>query len=177
MCISDWSSDVCSSDLRAPGYQGVNYRAANSSTPDQSNYDIYTGTLTMNWSSPIGEIASITAYKDLSTDEFTDQDGTIFFLQDTQRTVDQWQFTQELRDTIKPSDDTELLVGAFYMKQNYFLLQNHRREVFAPGTRQLQTEDQDDESLPTFGQFSWTLTDRLRFHRGIRKDGGEGKRV
>src|SRR3546814_14536289 len=101
----------------------------------------------MNWSSPIGEIASITAYKDLSTDEFTDQDGTIFFLQDTQRTVDQWQFTQELRDTFKPSDDTELLVGAFSMKQHYLLHKNHRRKAFAPGPRHFQTDNQDNDSL------------------------------
>ncbi len=145
------------------------YYSANDSVPDLSRMDTFFTTLTMNLSdTAIGDITSITGYKHFKLHEFTDQDGTPLFLDDTRRDTSGWQFSQELRTNIQFNDAVRLLVGGFYMKTHYDHSQNFRIQFAAPGLLQINTQDQDNYSLSGFAQLYADLTEKLRFQAGIR---------
>lgn len=145
------------------------YRAANSSVPDQSDRDTFAGTLTMNWyNTDIGDVVSITGYKEFELKEYTDQDGTPLFLDDTYRETDGWQFSQELRTTLNPSDALEIQLGGFYLQTQYEHLQDFRIQFAAPGFRQENPQDQDRWSASLFGQAYYDLSDRLQLLFGLR---------
>lgn len=145
------------------------YYSANNSVPDISNMDTYSGNLTMNWrNTPLGDLTSITAYKKIKLVEFTDQDGTPEFKNDTYRRTSGWQFSQELRSNIEVSDDIDLLAGVFYLKNHYDHIQAYRLQFAAPGLLQTNLQDQDNYSISGFAQGYWQATDRLKLQAGIR---------
>ncbi|MBH1998807.1 MAG: TonB-dependent receptor [Sphingomonadaceae bacterium] len=145
------------------------YYSANNSVPDISNMDTYSGGLTMNWrNTPIGDLTSITGYKKFKLIEYTDQDGTPDFKNDTYRRTRGWQFSQELRTNIAISDDIDLLAGAFYLKNHYDHIQAYRLQFAAPGLLQINLQDQDNYSISGFAQGYWQATDRLKLQAGIR---------
>lgn len=145
------------------------YFSANNTVPDISNVDTYRGTLTMNYRhSGIGDITSVTGYKHFRQFEYTDQDGTPVFLDDTRRRTRGWQFSQELRTDVKINDAIELLVGGFYLKTHYDHYQQFRIEFAAPGLFQLNLQDQDNHSASVFAQTYINLTDKLRLQAGVR---------
>lgn len=156
---------VAGQPCNAPG----RYFSANSSVPDKSDMNTYSTTLTMNLSdTAIGDLTSITAYRRFDLLEFTDQDGTPLFLDDTRRNTKGWQFSQEVRSSVQPIDGIQLLVGGFYMKTHYDHSQNFRIQFAAPGLLQINTQDQDNYSLSGFAQAYADLTDALRLQAGIR---------
>ncbi|CAN5148528.1 TonB-dependent receptor [soil metagenome] len=145
------------------------YYSANNSVPDLSNMDTYSGGLTMNWrNTPLGDLTSITGYKKFKLVEYTDQDGTPAFKNDTYRRTEGWQFSQELRTNIEVNDDIDLLVGGFYLKDHYDHIQAYRLQFAAPGLLQINLQDQDNYSISGFAQGYWQATDRLKFQAGIR---------
>jgi iron complex outermembrane receptor protein len=145
------------------------YLGANNSVPDISNMDTYSGGLTMNYrDTPIGDLTSITGYKHFTLLEFTDQDGTLAFKNDTRRRTEGWQFSQELRSNIKVTDNIDLLVGGFYLKTHYDHVQAYRLQFAAPGLLQINRQDQDNYSLSGFAQTYWQATERLKLQAGIR---------
>jgi iron complex outermembrane receptor protein len=145
------------------------YFGANNSVPDISNMDNYFGILTLNWrNTPIGDITSITGYKDFKLVEYTDQDGTPDFKNDTYRRTEGWQFSQELRTSIEVNDDIDLLVGGFYLKNHYDHIQAYRLQFAAPGLLQINLQDQDNYSISGFAQGYWQATDRLKLQAGVR---------
>ena len=145
------------------------YYSANNSVPDSSQMDTFFTTLTMNLSdTAIGDITSITGYKHFKLKEYTDQDGTPLFLDDTRRKTSGWQFSQELRTNIEFNDAVRLLVGGFYMKTHYDHSQNFRIQFAAPGLLQINTQDQDNYSLSGFAQLYADLTESLRLQAGVR---------
>lgn len=168
----------------APGTQGMyvspcagigsckapnRYLSANNTVPDESNMDTYSGTLTMNWSStPLGDLTSITGYKHFKLREFTDQDGTPLFLNDTYRRTTGWQFSQELRTSVAITDTIDLIAGGFYLKDSYNHIQAYRLQFAAPGLLQTNLQDQDNYSISGFAQAYWQVTDRLKLQAGIR---------
>ncbi len=151
---------------------------------DQSDVDTYRGTATVNArSTAIGDITSITGYKHFNQFEFTDQDGTPVFLDDTRRRTKGWQFSQELRTDIDVSDKIELVLGGFYMKTHFNHFQHFRIEFGGPvtydipnntvtkgfpGLFQRNLQDQDNNSLSAFAQTYIKLSDQLRLQAGIR---------
>jgi iron complex outermembrane receptor protein len=153
------------------------YYAANNSVPDRDYNDIYAGTLTVNWDSPFGEIVSITGYKEFTQDNWTDQDGTLLFQDDTHRVTEGSQFTQEIRDTFDVSDTFRMTVGGFFSYDEYEHSQNFRIEFAAPGFRQLSTQDQERTSYSLFAQGYWDLTSNLTLQAGIRGTIEETKMV
>lgn len=156
---------VTGQPCEAPG----TYRSANNSVPDVSDMDTYNTNLTVNINDTfLGDWTSITAYKYFKLREFTDQDGTPLFLDDTRRKTSGWQFSQELRSNIELNDAIRVLVGGFYMKTHYHHSQNFRIQFAAPGLLQINTQDQDNYSLSAFAQTYIDLTDRLRLQAGIR---------
>lgn len=144
------------------------YYSANNSVPDKDDYNIYATTLTMNWESGIGDLVSITGYKRFNEDNYTDQDGTVVWTDDTHRVTHGYQVTQELRDTINPTDSIRLILGGFASYDYYHHLQNFRIEGFAHGIRQPSTQDQIRRSYSLFGQGFFNLTDKLRLQAGVR---------
>ncbi|KMS51084.1 TonB-denpendent receptor [Novosphingobium barchaimii LL02] len=145
------------------------YYGANNSVPDESNMDTYSGTLTMNWrNTPLGDWTSITGYKHFKLREFTDQDGTPLFLNDTYRRTEGWQLSQELRTNLELTDTLNLLVGGFYLKNHYDHIQAYRLQFAAPGLLQTNLQDQDNYSVSGFAQAYWQATDRLKLQAGIR---------
>ena len=162
----------------------ANHEAEGERVPDQSDMDTYYGNLTMNWyDTAIGDITSITGYKDFKLFEYTDQDGTPAVLIDTRRQTRGWQFSQELRTTFKPTDRLELLIGGFYLQTHYDHYQKLRIDFAggatydladdtyvkgAPGLFQLNLQDQDNWSGSVFAQSYFNITDQLRLQAGVR---------
>lgn len=145
------------------------YYGANNSVPDQSYMDTYSGTLTMNLTdTALGDWTSITGYKKFKLREYTDQDGTPLFLNDTYRRTEGWQFSQELRTNIEVTDTLNMLVGAFYLKNHYDHIQAYRLQFATPGLLQTNLQDQDNYSISGFAQAYWQATDRLKLQAGIR---------
>ncbi|KHK92655.1 TonB-dependent receptor [Novosphingobium malaysiense] len=151
---------------------------------DRSDMDTYRTSLTVNiGDTAVGDITSITAYKHFHLFEYTDQDGTPLFLDDTRRRTKGWQFSQELRTSIDLNDSINLLVGGFYLKDHYEHYQKFRINFAGgfsydpatgnvtyglPGLYQLNLQDQDNYSLSGFAQSYVDLTDQLRLQAGIR---------
>ena len=145
------------------------YRSARGTEiPDRSDLDSYSGTLIMNWDTPFGAITSITGYKDWKLREFTDQDWTPVFLDDTDRRTRGDQFTQELRNTFSLSDTWETMIGVFYADYHWDHFQDFRIQFAAPGLRQLTQNDWDTEIFSAFLHTYVDLSPRLRAQGGIR---------
>jgi iron complex outermembrane recepter protein len=153
-----------------PCHAPDHYYSANNSVPDKDAYNIYATTLTANWSGPIGELVSITGYKRFNEDNYTDQDGTVRWIDDTRRTTNGYQISQEIRDTIHPTDSMRLLFGAFASYDTYFHIQNFRIPGLAGGAplRQVITQDQTRRSYSIFAQGYFDLTDKLKMQAGVR---------
>jgi len=143
--------------------------AANDSVPDISNLDTYRATLTLNWSNTaLGDLTAITGYKHFRVFEFTDQDQSPLFLDDTRRLTRGWQFSQELRSNLDVTDGINLILGGFYLKTHYTHEQDFRIQFAAPGLLQVNTQDQDNYSISAFAQTYVDITDSLRLQAGIR---------
>ncbi len=145
------------------------YLSANSSEPDLSDMNTYRATLTMNLrETAIGDITSITAYKDFNLLEYTDQDGTPESGLSTRRYTTGWQFSQEVRTSADITDSINVIAGVFYMKTHYKHLQGNKFAFAGPGLIQFNSQDQDNWSLSAFAQGYADLTDKLRLQAGIR---------
>ncbi|WP_228726947.1 TonB-dependent receptor [Novosphingobium aureum] len=145
------------------------YYSANNSVPDESNMDTFSGIFTMNaYDTFLGDLTSITGYKHFKLREYTDQDGSPLFKNDTYRRTEGWQFSQELRTNLTLSDSFNVLAGGFYLKNHYDHIQAYRLQFAAPGLLQTNLQDQDNYSLSGFAQAYWQLTDALKLQGGIR---------
>lgn len=144
------------------------YYSASSGVPDQEYVDIYNTTLTMNWASPIGDVVSITGYRHFHDNNYTDQDGTPEFEDATNRITAGYQLTEELRDSIKPAQGVQLLVGAFLSYDHYHHEQNYLIQFAAPGFQQISYQNEQSRSESIFAQSYFDLSDKLRFQFGLR---------
>jgi len=144
------------------------YYSANSNVPNMENEDIYSSTLTMNWDSAIGKLVSISGYKRYTDDNYTDQDGSVLFLDATHRPSSGYQVSEELRDDMHPSSNIDIQVGAFVSYQHYLLEQNYLIQFAAPGFSQVTLENETTRSQSVFSQTYINLTDKLRFQAGLR---------
>lgn len=145
------------------------YVSANDSVPDQSDFDNWRLSWTMELSdTALGDITAITGYKHFDLTEYTDQDGTVLFLDDTYRKTKGWQFSQEVRTAFEVGHRLRGLVGAFYMKTHYDHVQDFRAQFAVPGFSQLNTQEQDNHSLSGFAQLHYEPVDDLTVQAGIR---------
>lgn len=145
------------------------YYSGNNEVPDVSDMNTYFGIGTIEYSnSPIGDITSITGYKNFTLFEYTDQDGTAKTNNATRRQTKAWSFSQELRTAFDVNDSINAVVGGFYMKNHYDHYQMYHLDFALPGLAQLNLQDQDNESLSAFAQTYVELTDRLKLQAGIR---------
>jgi iron complex outermembrane receptor protein len=144
------------------------YYSADSSVPDKEYEDIYSTTLTMNFDSEIGKWVSITGYKRFRDDNYTDQDGTVEFLDATHRITSGYQATEEVRDDIHFTSNIELQVGTFLSYDHYLHEQNYEIQFAAPGFSQITLQNESSRSESVFAQTYISLTDKLRFQAGLR---------
>ncbi|NHN39209.1 TonB-dependent receptor [Pseudomaricurvus alcaniphilus] len=143
------------------------YLSANSSVQDVSDMDTYSTTLTMNWDLDWGQLVAITGYKDFELYEETDQDGGVFFIDDTRRGTEGRQLSQELRLTFNLAENTEIISGLFYQQNDWTHYQNFRIP-FAGPLNQLTEDDWENWSTSIFTHAFIDLTDRLRLQVGAR---------
>ena len=144
------------------------FSARGTEIPDTSDLDSYSGTLIMNWETGIGSITSITGYKDWKLREFTDQDWTPVFLDDTDRRTRGDQFTQEIRGTFTFADNWQTMIGVFYADYQWDHFQDFRIQFAAPGARQLTQNDWETDIFSAFLHTYVDITDRFRAQAGIR---------
>ncbi|MGE4409032.1 MAG: TonB-dependent receptor [Sphingobium sp.] len=145
------------------------YYSGNNSVPDKSNMDTYFTVLTVEArDTALGDITSITGYKNFKLFEYTDQDGTAESNGATRRRTKGWQFSQELRSSFDLTDATNVIAGAFFLKTHYDHYQMYHLDFASPGLAQFNTQDQDTESLSAFAQSYTRLAEGLTFQAGIR---------
>lgn len=143
--------------------------SGNNEVPDTSDMDTYFGIGTIAWDdTAIGDITSITGYKQFTLFEYTDQDGTAKTNNATRRRTEGWQFSQEVRSAFDVGDRLSAIAGLFYLKTHYDHYQMYHLDFAAPGLAQFNSQDQDTESLAAFLQSYFELSDRLTLSAGIR---------
>ncbi|EED35270.1 TonB-dependent receptor [Luminiphilus syltensis NOR5-1B] len=148
---------------RAPN----SYKSANNSVRDVSDQDVESYGLTINKDLGWGKLTSITGYKNFELYEETDQDGTVLFIDDTQRPSEGEQFSQELRATIPIGDSTEIITGVFYQENEWDHIQNFRIP-FAGPLNQVTTMDWENWSVSAFAHAFIDISDRMRLQVGGR---------
>jgi iron complex outermembrane receptor protein len=159
-----------------PCHAPDHYYSANSSVPDRDDFNIYATTLTMNARTPFGELVSITGFKRFWEDNYTDQDGTVLYIDDTRRITHGYQLSEELRDTIRPMDSLRVLFGGFFSYDEYHHEQNFRQQGFLAGLRNLTFQNQVRNSESLFAQAYWNVTPKLVLQGGVRGT-SEGARM
>jgi iron complex outermembrane receptor protein len=139
-----------------------------SQVPDVLRANQYAATLTANWKTGLGEFTSISNYTKYHYYSWTDHDGSTCFCLHGPKWQSHWQFTQEIRDVFHPTDNIELLLGAYGVTKNYKINLQSLLQGVIPGRRNVQLQDEDNSSLSGFAQAYWDLTDRLRLQAGLR---------
>jgi iron complex outermembrane recepter protein len=145
------------------------YFSGNNEVPDQSDMTtkFFIGTISYD-NTPIGDITSITGYKNFTLFEYTDQDGTAKTNNATRRRTKGWQFSQELRSAFSAGDSFNAVAGLFYLKTHYNHYQMYHLDFALPGLIQYNVQDQGTESFSAFLQTYTQITDALKFSAGIR---------
>lgn len=151
-----------------PCHAPSQYYSANSSVPNMDNMDIYATTLTMHARTPIGQIISISGFRRFWEDQYTDQDGTVLFLDDTRRITRGYQVTQEVRDSMRPTRNLRLLIGTFLAYYQYHHEQNFRVQFALPGFRNLTTQNEVNNSESLFAQAFYHFTPKFELEAGVR---------
>jgi len=142
--------------------------SGNNEVPDISNIDTYFGIATIELANTaIGDITSITGYKEFDQFEYTDQDGTAKTNNATRRRTQGWQLSEELRTAFNMGTFRGV-AGVFFMKTHYDHYQMYHLDFAAPGLAQFNSQDQDTESYSAFVQTYTELTDALTLQAGIR---------
>lgn len=87
--------------------------------PNVNNVDIWGMAATMTYDLGVVELKSITAYRDLDTTFGRDADGSPYALGQSQQTISQDQFSQELQLAGKGLDERlDWLVGGYYFRES-----------------------------------------------------------
>ncbi|MBS7668184.1 TonB-dependent receptor [Croceicoccus gelatinilyticus] len=142
--------------------------SGNNEVPDTSNIDTYFGIATIELANTaIGDITSITGYKEFTQFEYTDQDGTAKTNNATRRRTKGWQLSEEFRTAFE-SGIISGVAGVFFMKTNYNHYQMYHLDFALPGLIQYNEQDQTTESYSAFLQTYAQVTDRLKLQAGIR---------
>lgn len=147
------------------------------------------GVLRVDWSSPFGELTSVTGYRRNTASQKRDIDGTPLEIYGNEEVINNRQFTQEIRLASNTDGRLSYVVGAFFLDaRNY-----RRADVYtnpAPGSiadgllsaykpyplLNFRAQDANIRSMAVFGEVSFDITDRLTLEVGARytKDEKDG---
>lgn len=119
-------------------------------------------------------LRSITAYRDLQTDDFIDIDATPLQLGDVFVGVDQNQSSQEFQLNYA-SGPLNVVGGLFFMRENVSSHQEAYANDFTAPFSFLRTIDDDltTDSWAAYVNATWEFTDRLRATVGLRYSNDE----
>ena len=125
-----------------------------------------------DWTTGVGVLTSITAYREFNWTNVDDNDYTILSLLASGITEDQSQFSQELRLVSDAEGPFEYLVGAHY---DYSVLDTRSRAWIGPDLGIYPEEVEgvirakvDAESWAIFGQGTYSFSDQWSISGGIR---------
>ncbi len=142
-----------------------------------ADFDTSTGIVELNWRTPLGTLTSVTGYREVDEDYYTDFDATPVRLFETRRLQTHRQFSQELRFATDTEARFGVVGGLYYFDQQYRLNQTTFLDIalaLAMGTPGATTSVrtgrsiQDAESWAAFGEGTYRLTDSLRASLGLR---------
>ncbi len=140
---------------------------ADNSIGDGSVFDVWGITADVNYDIPdIGTITYVGNYRDVLDDVANDFDTTDFLLFETTRTQNHYQTSHELRFASDFSDLVDFIVGVYYFKQHYMMIQNGFGVIL--GGQALGRSEQWHEQWALFGQANWHISDMFTLVTGVR---------
>lgn len=175
---SDGSS-VAAVGIEVPGnlpYTVVGYRQPSNlwdlrlDNPGEAENQVESALVELNWSLAHGAVTSVSGYRNVLVDHYTDFDGSEYSGFNRSLYMDQSQFSEELRYASTFSDTYEFTIGAYYFTQE----QDYREgrdiggggvphsAVFAAGSHL------DQSSWALFGELDYNLSDSLTATLGGR---------
>lgn len=119
-------------------------------------------------------LKSITAYRDLSYDDYIDIDATELEMGDVLVAVDQNQFSQEFQLNFDNGGPVTAVAGLYYLKEDIVSHQEaYGDDLFTTlgmptGFLRTIDDDLDTTSWAAYANASWQTTDALRLSAGIR---------
>ncbi len=116
----------------------------------------------------VGTITYIGNYRSVEENVENDFDTTDFYLFETQRVQDHYQFSHELRFASDFSDTVRVVTGLYYFNQRYEMDQFTRGALVAPATEIFGHSRQVDEAWAAFGQVDWDVTPKMTLTAGTR---------
>lgn len=137
-------------------------------SPGHSHYEAPAVTLEMNADIGAVKVTSITSLrssKESQTQDFDASSANIYYSDRQQKFR---QFSQELRGSGNLSETFDYVIGGYYFKSRYSLVQTTDITLFAPTTRTQQRTIGHAESYAAFGDFNWAFADRWRLSFGGR---------
>ena len=140
-----------------------------------ANFDVWGLTGEVNYAMPdIGTITYLGNYRDVHEDVYNDFDTTPYDLFNTRREQWHWQTSHEVRFASDFSDFVDFVVGAYYFKQHYVLVQDGYG-LFVSGAPNsglsgVGRSEQWHDQWSIFGQANWHITDSLTLVTGARYD-------
>jgi iron complex outermembrane receptor protein len=137
-------------------------------TPGTSHYESPAATLEMNLDAGPVKLTSVTGYRKSDEAQTQDFDGSSADIYFSARSQSYRQFSQELRASGKLSDSLDYVVGGYFFKSRYSLLQRTRITLGAPPAVTEQANIGHARSLAFFGDFNWAFADRWRLSFGGR---------
>ncbi len=142
--------------------------------PNLTQYSAPAVTLEMNYDLGAVKVTSVSGYRSSRENQTQDFDGSSVDLYFTRRQQTYSQYSQELRFAGDLGDTFDYVVGGYYFKSDYQLLQHTRLFAFNPAVDPLQadanaqTVNGSTRSYAFFGDFNWEFADRLRLSFGGR---------
>jgi len=137
-------------------------------TPGTSHYESPAATLEMNLDAGPVKLTSVTGYRKSDEAQTQDFDGSSADIYFSARSQTYRQFSQELRASGKVSDSLDYVVGGYFFKSRYSLLQRTRITLGAPPSVTEQANIGHARSLAFFGDFNWAFADKWRLSFGGR---------
>lgn len=123
----------------------------------------------------LGRFTYIGSYRSVEEDVYNDFDTTPYFIFETRRGQDHWQFSQELRFNADLSEDFELVLGAYYFEQDYDLKQDTFGLLAGPTQHIFGRSQQRHRNVAVFGQLDYQVTEELVLIAGLRWDSEKKK--
>lgn len=139
-----------------------------SDVPDQHDTDTISNTLTVNAETSIGDLTSVTNYSHYNSYGFQDIDGIDLYGYAQLGRDKGWQFSQELRDVIRPAAGLEWLIGLYAQLWGYNSAGQGYTAFVDPRGFSVNLARQRTTNLAAFTQVYWDITDRLRLQGGLR---------
>jgi iron complex outermembrane recepter protein len=143
-------------------------------SPGVSNYSAPAVTLEMNYDLGGVKLTSVTGYRESSENQTQDFDASTTDLYYTRRQQHYNQWSQEIRAAGKISDSFDYVVGAYYFKSKFDLLQHTRLFAFNTAIDPLVADTNPQlvngrtKSYAFFGDFNWSFADKFRLSFGGR---------